>query len=403
VEDQAIKAGFDFPGIYGFFDGLMPESLDWLAFLVAGFILAFVIINALVVSTAVYTWFERRALGKFQSRLGPNRWGPFGLLQPIADVVKFMTKEDTVPDGADRQVFTLAPIVFVATGFLVFALIPLGSNDWLSRLNIGLVFIIAVTSVNTLAIFMAGWASRNKYAMFGAMRGVAMLISYEVPMALAIAGVALASQSLSIYTVVTNQEVPFILVMPLGFFVFIAAASAEMSRTPFDLIESESELGSGYHTEYSGMKFALFQLAEFMAPIIVSCIVATLFLSGWRGWGPIPGQIWFVLKALLVLWVLLWFRATWPRLRVDQIMEFAWKGLFPLSLLNLFAVAIEIQLLRDPVTGVLTDGDMWVMAAINWAITGLVFFAVSRMFARRQLQRPAVKPSPLANMRAEAD
>jgi NADH-quinone oxidoreductase subunit H len=235
------------------------------------------------------------------------------------------------------------------------------------------------------------------------MRGVAMLISYEVPMALAIAGVALASQSLSIYTVVTNQEVPFILVMPLGFFVFIAAASAEMSRTPFDLIESESELGSGYHTEYSGMKFALFQLAEFMAPIIVSCIVATLFLSGWRGWGPIPGQIWFVLKALLVLWVLLWFRATWPRLRVDQIMEFAWKGLFPLSLLNLFAVAIEIQLLRDPVTGVLTDGDMWVMAAINWAITGLVFFAVSRMFARRQLQRPAVKPSPLANMRAEAD
>ncbi|MBM3945571.1 MAG: NADH-quinone oxidoreductase subunit NuoH, partial [SAR202 cluster bacterium] len=357
MDAPILKGGFDFPGLYGLFDRLLPENLDWLAYVLAAFLLAFVIINGLVAATALYTWFERRALGRFQSRLGPNRWGPFGLLQPIADVIKFMSKEDTAPEEADKPVFTLAPILFAAVGFIVFALIPMGSNSWISRLSIGLVFIVAITSLNTLAIFMAGWSSRNKYGMLGAMRGVAMLISYEIPMALVIATVALAAQSLSVYTVVVNQSVPFILVMPLGFFVFITAASAEMSRAPFDMIESESELGAGYHTEYSGMKFALFQLAEFMAPVIVSAIIATLFLSGWKGWWPIPGQVWFVLKVSIVLVVLLWARATWPRLRVDQIMSLAWKGLFPMALVNLLAIAIEFQLLRDPTTGAVSTSD----------------------------------------------
>ena len=392
-----------FSAIYDFFDRFLPEGVDWLAFALAGLVLAFVVINVAMTATAVYTWFERRALARFQSRLGPNRWGPFGTLQPIADLVKLLAKEDTVPEGADRPVFHLAPILLAAPAFLVFAVLPFGSNSFLAKLNIGLVFIIAVTSVNTLGIFMAGWASRNKYAMFGAVRGVAMLISYEVPMALAITGVAILAGSLSLAQTVQGQDLPFALVQPLGFLIFMAASSAEMSRAPFDMIEAESELGGGYHTEYSGIKFGILQLAEFMAPLVVSAIAAAIYLSGWRGFGPVPGQVWFLIKLFGVLFFLLWFRATWPRLRVDQIMAFAWKGLFPLSLVNLFAVAIEVQVLQDPVTGDITTGELWAMTAINWAITIVSIFIAAHVLGQRRLRRPTPVPSPLANMAAEAD
>ena len=399
-----LSAGiFDFGSIYRFFDSILPERVDWLAYGLAGFSLAFLVINMMVVTTALYIWFERRVMGRFQSRLGPNRWGPFGLLQPIADIVKLMTKEDTVPETADRAVFNLAPIVLFVPTLLVVAVIPFGDETLLGRLNIGAVFIIGVTSTNTFAIFMGGWASRNKYAMLGAMRGVAMLISYEVPMALAIAGVLLVAGSMSLLDIVNAQNIPLLLVQPLGFLVFIAAASAEMSRTPFDQIEAESELGSGYHTEYSGMKFAIFQLAEFMAPLITSIIAATLFFSGTRGFWPIPGQLWFVLKVFVILFALLWIRATWPRLRVDQIMGFAWKGLFMLALVNLFAIAIEVQLLQDPATGALSTADMGIMAGVNWALTAVSVVAAANLVGQRRLKRPVPQPSPLANMRAEAD
>ena len=254
-----------FHGIYGLFALFLP---GWLAYAAACGVLAFIVINALVLSTALYTWFERRTIGRFQARMGPNRWGPFGLLQPFADVIKLIVKEDTTPASADRLVFAIAPVILFAPTVLVIAVIPFGENTFLGRLNIGVLFIVGVTSLNTVAVLAAGWASRNKYAMLGAMRGVAMLCSYEVPMALAITGVVLIANSMSLYDVVQAQNVPFLLVQPLGFLVFLAAASAEMSRTPFDQIEAESELGAGYHTEYSGMKFAIFQLAEFMAPIV---------------------------------------------------------------------------------------------------------------------------------------
>ena len=401
---EVLSAGiFDFGSIYRFFDSILPERVDWLAYGLAGFSLAFLVINMMVVTTALYIWFERRVMGRFQSRLGPNRWGPFGLLQPIADIVKLMTKEDTVPETADRAVFNLAPIVLFVPTLLVVAVIPFGDETLLGRLNIGALFIIGVTSTNTFAIFMGGWASRNKYAMLGAMRGVAMLISYEVPMALAIAGVLLVAGSMSLLDIVNAQNIPLLLVQPLGFLVFIAAASAEMSRTPFDQIEAESELGSGYHTEYSGMKFAIFQLAEFMAPLITSIIAATLFFSGTRGFWPIPGQLWFVLKVFVILFALLWIRATWPRLRVDQIMGFAWKGLFMLALVNLFAIAIEVQLLQDPATGALSTADMGIMAGVNWALTAVSVVAAANLVGQRRLKRPVPQPSPLANMRAEAD
>ena len=398
METTVARAGFDFTGIYGFFDDLMPESLDWLAFVIAALILGAVVLNALILTTALYTWFERRALGRFQSRLGPNRWGPFGLLQPIADLVKLISKEDTVPEGADRPVFNLAPIVFLVPALIVFSLLPLHGSSFVGRLNVGLVFIVAITSVNTLGVFMAGWASRNKYAMFGAMRGVAMLVSYEVPMGLSIVAVAIGAGTLSLSGVVLSQDVPFLLVMPLGFFVFVTAATAEMSRTPFDMIESDSELGAGYNTEYSGIKFALLQLNEFMAPIIVAAIVTTLFLSGWRGWGPIPGTVWFVIKTFLVVCAFLWIRATWPRLRVDQIMGLAWKGLFPLAIVNIFAIAVEMQVLRDDVTGALSRNDLWIMAAINWAGTIAIIAVLSKVLNRGRMRRPRPQALPLANM-----
>ena len=398
METPVARAGFAFTGIYGFFDDLMPESLDWVVFVITALILGAVVLNALILSTALYTWFERRVLGRFQSRLGPNRWGPFGMLQPIADLVKLISKEDTVPEGADRPVFNLAPIVFLVPALIVFSVLPLHGGSFVGKLNVGLVFIVAITSVNTLGVFMAGWASRNKYAMFGAMRGVAMLVSYEVPMGLSIVAVAIGAGTLSLSGVVLSQDVPFLLVMPLGFFVFVTAATAEMSRTPFDMIESDSELGAGYNTEYSGIKFALLQLNEFMAPIIVAAIVTTLFLSGWRGWGPVPGTVWFVIKIFLVVCAFLWIRATWPRLRVDQIMGLAWKGLFPPAIVNIFAIAVEVQVLRDEVTGALSRNDLWIMAAVNWAGTIATIAVLSRVLNRGRMRRPRPKPLPLANM-----
>ena len=386
-----------FDNVYDIIVNLTPGGLEWLAFLVAGGILAFAVINAVVMSGAIYTWFERRALGRFQSRLGPNRWGPFGLFQPFADILKLLSKEDVVPEPADRVVFHIAPLFLAIPVLLVFAVIPFGENSFLGRLNVGVLFIIGVTGINTFGVFMGGYASRNKYALFGAMRGVAMLISYEVPMALALTGVALAAGSLALTEIVDSQSLFFAVTQPLGFLVFMTAASAEMSRAPFDMIEAESELGSGYHTEYSGIKFAVFQLAEFLAPIATAVIATALFLGGTKGFDPIPGQIWFVAKTIAVVCFLVWFRATWPRLRVDQIMAFAWKGLFPMSLLNMFLIAVEIQVFQDD-AGVIPGDSLIVMAAINWAAAAATIVVFAHLLGQGRLRRPEPVPSPLANM-----
>ena len=386
-----------FDNIYDIVVGVMPGGLEWLAFVVAGGILAFAVINAVVMAGAIYTWFERRALGRFQSRLGPNRWGPFGLFQPFADLLKLLSKEDIVPDPADRAVFHIAPLFLAIPVLLVFAVIPFGENSFLGRLNVGVLFIIGVTGVNTFGVFMGGYASRNKYALFGAMRGVAMLISYEVPMALALTGVALAAGSLALTDIVESQSLFFVVTQPLGFLVFMTAASAEMSRAPFDMIEAESELGSGYHTEYSGIKFAVFQLAEFLAPIATAVIATALFLGGTKGFDPIPGQVWFIAKTIAVVCFLVWFRATWPRLRVDQIMAFAWKGLFPMSLVNMFLIAVEMQVFQDD-AGVISDSSLVTMAVINWGVAAATIVVFAHLLGQGRLRRPAPVPSPLANM-----
>ena len=398
---EATGGILDFCSVYAFLVDLLPDELTWVAFAAAGFLLAFAVINAMIMTTAIYTWFERRLLGRFQSRLGPNRWGPFGLFQPFADVLKLMTKEDSVPDTADKPVFALAPLVFVVPAFVVFAVIPFGENSFLGRLNIGVLFILGVTGLNTIGIFMGGWASRSKYAMFGAMRGVAMLISYEVPMAISLTGVVMASGSMALLDIVNQQHVMFILVQPLGFLVFLIAASAEMSRAPFDMIEAESELGAGYHIEYSGIKWSIFQLAEFIAPIVTATVATVLFLGGTRGYGPVPGPVWFLLKAFGMVFFLVWMRATWPRLRVDQIMGFAWKGLFPLALVNMFLVAVEVYALQE--NGALSTDSLWIMMGINWFATALSIYVVANALGQRRLRRPTPVPSPLANMAAEAD
>ncbi len=382
------EANSYYSNLYKFFVDLEVAGVEiipeWLAYFLAGFLVIFSIVNAVVIITTVATWAERRLIGRFHNRLGPNRWGPFGLFTPIADALKLLGKEDTRPDGVDSWIFNMAPIVFIVPTILVFAVIPIGENTYIANLNIGLLFIVAVTTVGTLGMFMGGWASGNRFSLFGAMRAVASLISYEVPMVLSIVGVVLLSGSLSMVEVVEAQTIPFIFLQPLGFFIFFAAASAEMNRSPFDVVEAESEIIAGYHTEYSGMKWGTFQLAEFIAPFGVSAILVTMFLKGWEG-PVLPSHLWFFLKVCFFWFIMLWIRATLPRLRIDQIMAFAWKILFPLSVLNLFVTALELLIWQDP-----TVSELWMMAGINWTIAIVCLVAISRAGKSRISTRPIV-------------
>ena len=383
--------------IYNGIGEVFPAQLCWLDYFISGFIIMFILVNAILLGAALFIWAERRLLGRFHNRLGPNRWGPFGLLQPIADLVKLLTKEDLIPRGADRLAFSLVPIVMVMPVLLVVAVIPFAKNTSLVDLNIGVLYVVAVTSVATLGIFMAGWSSGNRYAMFGAMRGVAMLISYEVPIVLALVGVVLIAGSMKMTDVVNAQELPFFLVQPLGIIVVLLGISAELNRTPFDIVEAESELTAGYHTEYSGTKFLLIQAGEFGGVIAASGIMTTLFLGGWSG--PLSGQLgalWFLLKVALLIFLFIWVRATFPRLRIDQIMAFAWKFLLPLSLINLFATTLEVYFLRDD-GGALTRGDLGIMAGINMALAVAAIALFGRVI--REKVRPPVRTAEVVARR----
>lgn len=365
------------------YDGVGTLLPCWLAYAVAGLVIIFMLVNAALLGAAAVTWTERRLLGRFQNRVGPNRWGPFGLLQPIADLLKLLTKEDLTPAGADRIVFALAPVAMIAPLILMTAVIPFARDTALAGLNVGVLYLLAVSSLTTVAIFMAGWASNNRYAMFGAARAVAVLISYEVPVVLSLLGVVMVAGSMSLGDVVAAQGLPFLLVQPLAFFVFLAGMSAELNRTPFDVAEAESEIIAGYHTEYSGIKFALIQAAEFGGVAVVSAIIATLFLGGWSGpWSEYLGGLWFLLKTGAVVFLFIWIRATYPRLRIDQIMAFSWKFLLPLSLINLLAVSLEVFFLRDA-AGRLSTGDLGIMAGINIAVTLAAIGLFGRLISSR--------------------
>ncbi|MBI4199322.1 MAG: NADH-quinone oxidoreductase subunit NuoH [Chloroflexi bacterium] len=334
----------------------------------------------------LYTYMERRVMARFQARLGPNRVGRFGLLQPVADAIKLLTKEDVAPTGADRWVFNLAPIVMFVPVLLVLAVLPFGRGSFLADLNVGVLYVVAVTTVTTLAVFMAGFASGNRYAMFGAMRAVAQLISYEIPVVLSIVGVLLLARSLSLVEIVEAQRVPFVVVQPLAFFIFLAGSSAELNRTPFDLLEAESEIVAGYHIEYSGMKFGMLFLAEFAAVLTTSGVMATLFLKGWEG-PLLPSHLWFLIKVFGLAFLFIWIRATLPRLRIDQVMGFAWKFLLPLSLVNVFVTAAE-ALAWDWET--MTPQQVWAMGGIN-LLVGMVGVVLFSHLVRRPAPRRAAR------------
>ncbi len=336
----------------------------WLFFTVA--LIAFTLIMVMGV-----IYFERRGLGRMQSRLGPNRTGPFGLLQPVADAVKVLLKENIVPDKADKLVHWLAPVVAFAPVLMIFAVVPFQNGALLADLNIGILYVVAISSVATVGVFMAGWGSSNKYSLLGAMRNVAAVVSYEMPLVLAVVGVVLVAGSLSMNQIVLAQDIPFILFQPLGFLIFFAAGCAEINRSPFDLMEADQELVAGFHTEYSGMKFAMFYLVEYAEAIAISAIITTLFLSGWRG--PfLPPWLWVIVKVFIVFFLMIWTRSTFPRVRIDQLMALAWKFLFPLALINVFITAIQVLVWPDALP--------WVLIIVNIAIMVILVVSWSKFF-----------------------
>jgi len=293
-----------------------------------------VLIGALTIS-AYLIWLERRALALWQDRYGPNRVGPFGLLQPLADMVKIFTKEDWIPPFADKPVFMIAPAIIVVTGLMSVAMIPITQSIGVVDLNIGLLFFLAMSSMGVYSIVLAGWASNNKYALLGGLRAAAQMVSYEVFMGLSMMGVVLLAGSFSLRAIVEAQAgLWFFIPQFLGFVIFFIAGLAETHRLPFDLPEAESELVAGFHSEYSGMKFGMFFVGEYLGVTLISALMVTLFFGGWHG--PVfPGIVWFLLKLLFFILVFILLRASLPRPRFDQLMSFGWKVLLPLSLLNL--------------------------------------------------------------------
>jgi len=336
-------------------------------------------------------WLERRLLAWFQLRPGPNRNGPFGLLQPVADAIKFLFKEVIEVRYGQRWLLWLSPILLFFSVFMAFAVIPIGwgsenapwgSKGALADLDIGVLYLVAIGSVGVVGVLVGGWGSRNKWSLLGSMRAVAQMVSYEIPMVLSVVGVILIVGSMNIGEIVGKQGLPFIFLQPLGFFLYFISAIAELNRTPMDQVEAESELTTGYFTEYSGMWFATFFLAEYINAFVVSCITATVFLGGWKPWpfpdNWLPGGIILLIKAIMVFAFIIWMRATLPRIRIDQIMAFAWKFLIPIALINVFVTAGEV-LIWDAIW---PDGEIfpyW-FAAINIPLSIALVVVWSKLF-----------------------
>ena len=345
-------------GIEFYVDMIFVTAKGWILALLGHFLPAWVVALASITISGVVilclgpvimmylTLLERKLIGRIQNRYGPNRVGKWGLLQPIADGIKMFTKEDIVPANADKLVHLLAPIAIVVPSLMVFLVVPFGERMTAVNLNIGVLYFIAVSSITILPILMGSWASRNKYSLLGGMRTAAQMISYEIPMTLSVVPAIMMSQSLSTNTIVLSQvgnyDLHWFIFTPwgiVGFIIFFLCATAECNRPPFDLPEAESELVAGFHTEYSGMKFALFYMAEYMNAFTLCAIATTLFLGGWQG--PfLPSWLWFFGKVFVLICVMIWFRGTFPRFRVDHLMGFAWKFLLPLTLINILLTAL---------------------------------------------------------------
>ncbi len=375
---------------------------------VYGFILALVVAPMAMI---VLTWLERKIIARIQDRIGPNRAGPFGLLQAVADAIKMLTKEDTTPAGADRVPFNIGPGLAAVAAILIYAVIPVAPGIVGTDLNIGIFYIVAVGSFGVLGILMAGWSSNNKYALLGAFRAVSQLVSYEIPMVLSLITIAVVAGSMSTVTIVDKQSWVnggwYLIAMPVTFLLFFLSSVAEVGRSPFDLLEADSEIVAGFHVEYSGLKFGLFMIAEYVHALAVAALTATLFLGGWHGpfvtqltasspvAGAILGHIYFLLKVGVIVFILMWFRGTLPRFRIDQLLDFGWKFMTPVALLNLLVTAFVVKLFQPGVStgmgyaisaGPLASfggvGQTIALLIANLLVAFLVSLAV-RAFARR--------------------
>lgn len=313
---------------------------------------AFVVINLVMLAFAYVTLLERKLLGRMQLRYGPNRAGPFGLLQPIADLVKLVRKEAFAPSGAIEALYIAAPALSAITALFVFSMIPWGPvwtigdynvTGWVADVPIALILIFAISSLGIYGFIVGGWASDSKYSLLGSMRTCAQMVSYEVSLALSVLGVVIMAGSLSLVDIAVEQQETVWFIGPqfVGFVVFLIAGVAETNRNPFDLPEGESEIVGGYHTEYSGMRWGLFQMAEYINMITLSALGVALFFGGWGGPG-LPGPVWFLVKLFVALFVFIWIRATLPRLRYDQLMRFGWKVLLPIATLNALVTAVVV-------------------------------------------------------------
>jgi NADH-quinone oxidoreductase subunit H len=375
--------------------GLLPAGLPyWLRVGLAGGVCAVVLITLVALGPIAYVYVETKIAGFMQDRIGPKRVGPHGLLQTVADAVKLMFKEAIYPAGADKMLFIVAPCLVVVGAFLSFVVLPFGSRLQTVDLNVGVFYVVAVSSISTVGLIMAGWASNNKYALFGAMRSAAQIVSYEIPAVMVLLTVVMLAGSLSLQDIVWAQNggltrwflFRYFPLMPVAFVIFFTAGLAECNRAPFDIPEAESELVAGFHTEYSGFFFAMFFLAEYTEMFVISVVASVLFLGGWMAPHPVLQQIgpvglgplWLVAKAWFLVFVMMWLRWTLPRLRVDQLMYVAWKVLLPISMVLVVAVG---GLSLWPKTANGFPWDSWV----GWPLSALLFFYLAYMIvaARR--------------------
>jgi NADH-quinone oxidoreductase subunit H len=381
------------------FFALFPEKWpDWLRVALSATIPAVLLLTFMAVGPIVYVYAERKIAGFMQDRLGPTRVGPYGLLQTVADAIKLMFKEAIYPTGVDKKLFLIAPCLVVLGAFLALVVVPFGERSQVADLNVGLFYVIAVSSLSTVGLIMAGWASNNKYALFGAMRSAAQIVSYEIPAVMILLGIVMMVGSLSLQDIVIFQEgglthwllFRYFPIMPIAFVIFFTAGLAECNRTPFDIPEAESELVAGFHTEYSGFFFAMFFMAEYTEMFVVSAVASVLFLGGY--WSPLPnhilqhigpiglGPLWLILKAWFLVFVMMWLRWTLPRLRVDQLMYVAWKVLLPISMVLVVVIG---GLLMIPQTRNGFPWDPWV----GWIVTVGVFGALIAWMAGARLSK----------------
>lgn len=326
--------------------------METLYFTVEVIVKNIVVVAVLMFFAAYLTLFERRVLARIQIRYGPNRAGPFGILQPIADGIKAFFKEEVIPERADKPLYIIAPIIVITASIAMAAVIPFGDRIYLfgreiklviADIDVGLLYLFAVASLGEYGVVLGGWSSGNKYGVIGSLRAAAQMISYEVSLGLAVIGVLILAGSLRLTDIVNAQkDMWFIVYQPFAFILYMVCAFAELNRAPFDMPEAESELACGFNIEYSSMKFALFFFAEYIHMLAVCALATTLFLGGWHG-PYLPGTIWFLIKVFILVFVFIWVRATYPRLRYDQIMMLGWKFLIPLTILNLLVTAFVVS------------------------------------------------------------